>query len=442
MNPNSMSGIRRLRDDRRGQAFVLVGVSLVALFALTGFGIDVANTLQIRRELQASTDAAALAGALLLPDTNRAIATAKAYSSISGGKNIRSNHPTVTMATGYPLTKCLTSTSVPCSPANAIVVKQQTGVPTFFARVIGWNSLTVTATATASAKGGIPKPLDVMLVLDTTASMNSSCSSPVAGVSNPTRRECAKAGARALLNGLWPCIQGASCGAAVGGHVAHPVDEAGLMVFPGLKSSSVAKDFDCSNNMTSSDVVPYQNSPSYLVNSLASDFRTSDTSSLNGGNSTLVKAVDWTDGNTCTSGAYGVESPGGVGTYFADAISQAQSVLNANGRTNVQKAIIVLSDGDSNYTGVSNPCHRAITAAQSAAAQGTWVYSIAYGASTSAGSSCTYDSPAISAHSTMQQLASDPTKFYNQPLPGDLTTIFKQIVIDLTSTRLVSDNTP
>jgi hypothetical protein len=80
-----------------------------------------------------------------------------------------------------------------------------------------------------------------------------------------------------------------------------------------------------------------------------------------------------------------------------------------------------------------------VTAAQNAKAAGTWIYSIAYGASASG--TCTRDSPAISSYTTMQRIASDSAKFFNQPTAGDLTTIFQHIVIDLTKSRLVSDHT-
>ena len=129
-----------------------------------------------------------------------------------------------------------------------------------------------------------------------------------------------------------------------------------------------------------------------------------------------------------------------MGTYFADAIAQAQTTLSTTGRSNAQDVIIILSDGDSNYANVSTPCGRAITAAQNAKAQGAWIYSIAYGASTSSSGSCTRD-PGLSAYSTMQQLASDASRFYNQPAAGSLANIFKQIVISLTGARLVPDDT-
>ncbi len=188
-----------------GQTLVFVGVALIALFALTGFALDMATILQMRRELQASSDAAALAGAQLLPDSPTAISTANNFSGISGAKNTYPGKPVVTMDAGYPVTKCLSTTGVPCNPVNAIVVRQVATVPLFFSRVVGWSTMNVKATATASAKGGIPTPLDIMLVVDTTASMNNSCSAVVSGISNPTRLDCALAGMRALVGALWPC---------------------------------------------------------------------------------------------------------------------------------------------------------------------------------------------------------------------------------------------
>jgi hypothetical protein len=415
---------------------------MVGVFAVAGFSIDTVQVLQLRRELQASTDAAALAAAQVLPDTAGAIATANSYSSISGGINRRPNHPAVTMVSGYPQTKCLTSSGVPCNPHNAVVVRQQSDVPTFFARVVGLSAVHITATATAGMRGGVPKPLDVIVIIDTTQSMDDPCSSSVPGVSSPSLLDCAKAGVRALLTGLWPCPESlADCGPAdSNGHVATAVDEVGLMTFPGLKTSTnVNKEFDCVTNIASSEIARYENSPAYLIVPMVSDYRTSASSGLNGSGSKLVKAVDWANGNTCSSAHYGIEDPG-IHTYFADVITAAQSTLATSGRPSAQNVIILLSDGDANYSFYSNPCHRAINAAQAAAAAGTWIYSIAYGASTSTSGSCTMDSPSISARTTMQSIASDSTKFFNQPTAGDLTDIFRRIVLDLTTTRLFPDD--
>src|SRR5207253_754820 len=183
------------------------------------------------------------------------------------------------------------------------------------------------------------------------------------------------------------------------------------------------------------------------------DYRASDTAALET-SSNLVKAARG-GGSGCVQG---ITAVGGVGTYYADAITAAQTALTSDGRANAQKVIIFLSDGDANANSskvpagkAANQCHQAITAAQTAAAAGTWVYSIAYGAATSG--SCSTDSPVISACSTMQQIASDATKFFSDTTGGtspctapahsisDLNQIFQYIGIDATRPRLLPDNT-
>jgi hypothetical protein len=245
---------------------------------------------------------------------------------------------------------------------------------------------------------------------------------------------------------------------------------------------------------------------------LSSDYRTSDTSGLNGGSSPAVKAVDWADGAGCNSNSYGLEVPSNYDTEYSTAIQQAQADLSAltAPRSGMQDAIILLSDGDATarwcVSGVwcdagcsggswcvqntspgpwmqmdftsgtpqkfaVNECHQAITAAESAAATvntaglKTWVYSIAYASSTwpfnygsNPNGSCFSDaapvgnSP-ISGCSTLQQIASDPNKFYadqGQTVDGsprcvspahssimDLSQIFAAIGGDFYTTRLL-----
>jgi hypothetical protein len=149
-----------------------------------------------------------------------------------------------------------------------------------------------------------------------------------------------------------------------------------------------------------------------------------------------------------------------VGTFYADAITAAQTALTTNERATAQNVIIFLGDGDANATAtnmpaakVSNQCHEGVTAAHATATAGTWVYSIAYGASTSSSGSCDTDSPAISACATLQEMASDATKFFSDTTGGtstctsaahpitDLNAIFKYIGTDTSSARLLSNNT-
>ncbi|MCC7008024.1 MAG: pilus assembly protein [Acidobacteria bacterium] len=444
--------------DDTGQAAVMIAVALIALIGLAAFTIDVGYVLNARKQLQASTDAAAAAAAQELGSASRTAVTAKAreYSAESGRKNAYGNLPNVSTATSF---KCLTTIGLPTpctnpATANAVTVTSTATVPLFLARVLGFNTMNIQAVATGVMKGGGPPPLDVMIIVDTTASMNSNCSGSVPGVSNPRKLDCAKYGVRILLNSLWPCpySQG-NCGAAnAGGHVSNPYDEVGLMIFPGLKtSSSMSQEWDCSTNVTSSgnysswDIARYNDSPQYTVQGLVSNYKTSATGALNGGGSNLIKAVDWADGNSCSSSTYGLESPGGVGTYFATVITAAQSALATTGRSTAGNVIIFVSDGDAGADSAdvpsgayNNQCQQAITAAAAAKAAGTAVYSVAYEASTS-GSSCSTDS-SLSAYQTMQQIASDSTKFFSQPTAGDLSGIFQKIAADLTTTRLIDDD--
>jgi len=457
MNRRVASFVCRMHRDRGGAVAVLVGVLIVVLAAFSAIVVDLGYLFYAQRTLQASTDAAALAGAqnLNVGTGGTAIAMAISYGGVNGGYNANRNL-TVTMAPGYPQLKCLTSTSVSCSgsdSANAIVVVEQATVPLYFARILGINSWQISATATASAKGSVPRPLDVMIVLDTTASMNTddpSCSA--------TRLDCALLGIQTLLGGngnaygLLPCS--ATCGTVTNGNVAHPIDEVGLMVFPGLTNSSQAQyDYDCKSSPQPS-IAAYNASPVYQIIPTSSDYRISATATTLSTSSNLSKAAQ------APGCATGVHAVGGVGTYYADAITAAQTVLASNGRPTVQKVIILLSDGDANASSSnmpsakkSNQCHEAITAAAAATAAGTWVYSVAYGSPASASSSCSTDSPAISACSTMQQIASDPPKFYSDSLGSGtcistanpnytaLNTIFQNIVVSTTNVRLLPNNT-
>lgn len=395
--------LRTAIRDRRGVSALMVAMAIVVLVGFAGLVIDLGHAFAVQRSLQASADSAALAGAqditCCAQSSNQVIATAVSYSAVSGGRNA-SRGLTVTMPNGYPTLKCFQSTGIPCNGptlANGIVVQQQTTVPLWFAPILGFRSLLVTVTATAGASGGQAKPLDVMLVLDTTQSMNNADSS--CSIRNATRLVCALAGVRTILTTLAPSA-----------------DRIGLMVFPGLTNSSQTQyEYDCSTRPAPT-IARYSASPVYQIVPLGSDYRSSNTATSLNSSSHLALASQGV--STCPQGLSAV---GGVGTFFADAISAAQAALVSDGRADTQKVIILLSDGDANApagnvpTGKSrNQCHQAIAAAQAAAAAGTWVYSIAYGASTAnTPGSCNTDVPPISACATMEQIASDPTKFYS-----------------------------
>jgi len=338
---------------------------------------------------------------------------------------------------------------------------------------------------------------------------DSNCTVP--GIGNPTKEDCAKYGVRTLLNELAPCTAGlSSCGSVTNGNVPNAVDEVAILTFPGLYSSSAVQNdyLNCQSTNVTNQMAAYQpestSTPPYIsIVPLSSDYKTSASSSLNGSSSDAVKAVDWADGAGCGTNAYGLQvgasnNPYGYNTYYATTINAAQAGLSAQSgeRAKMQGAIILLSDGDSqakwNTNGPPAPsgncnrytqncsdfttstpqsdaqyqCHKAITNAQTAAnttnAAGlkTWVYAIAYQSSTSSSSSCAYDrnppptstdpnptSEPISGCTTMEDIASDPNKFYSDDSAGcqsaahpsitSLSSIFKNISYDFLTTRLL-----
>jgi hypothetical protein len=150
-----------------------------------------------------------------------------------------------------------------------------------------------------------------------------------------------------------------------------------------------------------------------------------------------------------------LDAVGGVNTYYAAVITAAQTALTTTGRSGVQKVIVFLSDGDSNAVSPNvsaaqgtNECHQAITAAATATAAGTWVYSLAYGSATS--SSCSTDSTTISACSTMQQIASTPKMFFSDDANGCTSpsnasnsnlSLFTAIGASFSSPRLIPNST-
>ena len=292
MKRDMKSIFRRLRGDQSGIVVILVALSMVSIVGFTGLAVDVGNVYYAEAKLQASTDSAALAGAqnINVGAGGTAISTATSYSAVIGQKNASTKLP-ATMVSGYPVLKCLTTTGISCTgpdSANAIEVKQQATVPLYFGEVLGLKAWLISATALAGARGGTTNPVDVMLVIDTTASMNNpdpSCSIPGA-----TAEDCAMAGVRTLLSyspatattpasGLAPCSPSlANCGAAVSGNVANPVDRVGLMVFPGVTNAAqIPKDYDCSSSAPA--IAAYNASPIYQIVPLSSDYRTSYTAS-------------------------------------------------------------------------------------------------------------------------------------------------------------------
>ncbi len=455
------SFLRWLGRDQNGAAAILAAFSMLMLLGFAAISVDVANLIYVKSNLQASANVAAVAGGQNIP-LGTAATMAISYGAQSGQKNFFSPQTVTTTST----LKCLTTlqnlngpnNGIPCltygtqAAANAIVVTQTAVVPTFFAGVLGINSVTVSASATASSKGGSTPPLNIMIIVDTTGSMNNTdpnCTVP--GISSATRLDCATYGVQVLLDELSPLV-----------------DPVSLMVFPGLTNASKAPlEYDCSSSTpTNTAIASYTtaaNAVYQIISPPSTDYKISASSTSLNPSSNLVKTVSipGVAGSSCS----GVSAVGGYGTYYASIITAAQTALTASHQVGQQNVIIFISDGDANALAQNvgngnsntsqnpaalNQCHQGITAAQAATAAGTWVYSVSYGSPTApTPGSCSTDSPAISACSAMQQIASVPSKFYSDNPSGcasvnpisALSTIFENIGLSLLNSRLIPNGT-
>ena len=412
----------RLCRDEGGTVVILVAMGIIAFLGLGALAIDVSKVVYDQRALQDTTDLAAQAGAteIYSGSGNSATATVTSYYNAKAnsynfqqGLNVTSVTATLAAVNGTATGGCPTTsaqlqyypactTSSPngtsaggcanSSGCNAILVTQQAKVSLALGEIFGIGPVTLTAKALAVGKGGALPPLNIMLVIDNTESMNTKDpqGTTCGGIQNATRIQCALAGAQTLLSELWATQ-----------------DQVGLMVFPGVdpnasdtsnKLTSIANDGSCSSSVKSicvttcnpstgkcsctggggstADImlVPYNASPSYQLvsptnsgggstnsfcsasqGSCGSSTAMSTTSPIVAATCQSSMSVGATQCNSCA----GEQVKGGEGTYFADAINQAQATLVATNDTGVcanfhcQNVIILLSDGGAGNAGDS-----------------------------------------------------------------------------------------
>jgi len=432
MKGTAIQLLRRAVKEELGQSAVMVALTITSIMALAGASVEVGHIYYAYKLLVASTNAATLAGAQVMPDTTAAAANVNKYSSatVNGVAGYNAS-PMLQNAAVTPSFLCLskvsTSFGIACLTStgatggyNAMKVTQTASVPLWFGGLIGVRTMNIAAVSTASIKGGTNTPWNIAIILDTTQSMSKSDG----GTQCPGSREsCALQGVRYLLSDLYPCAIGQTCtsGSAY-------VDTVSLFTFPALQTNTQKYDYcSGSGSVSISDyIVPalpttasYQ-LPIGNMNGFSNDYRVNDLPST--GLNTTSNVVKAAGG---ASGCSGIQAPGGAGTFYAQTIYAVQTALLAQQSANPgsQDAMIILTDGDASasatYTvskgvttfssssqmqpssagalnGISsnNPtsytypsavgeCGQAVVAAKAAATAGTSVYTIGYGASTS-----------------------------------------------------------
>lgn len=470
--------LSRFTRDENGQVLPWIALLVVLFLGMAGLTLDLGHAYVCYRQLQASSDAAALAGAYAMTQAGATQATVQAevnaYSSTTGGANASPNLPNVT--TPQVTLKCITDSSLVPAPCNAsptgsnvIQVVQQSTIPTFFIQALqvfgvkSANSLTVGAESTATLQSGKPTQVNVAMVVDTTSSMGSNDNDANCG---NTRIHCALGGIQTLLQALEPCTAASTQSNCT------PFDQVSLFTFPPVAANTASDDTSCpTKNPT---IVPYTtptagaswNPPTgsagtYQITGYDSDYSSNNQQGGSLNTSSGLSIAVGAGGGNCK----GMQTPGGDGTYYAGVIYAAQSSLMAAQAANPgsENIMIILSDGDANstkiaggqhvgnvYGSLDDQCQQAINAANFATGQGTTVFTIAYGA---ANSGCSTDKSGplagISPCQAMQDMASGAGNFYSDATasqnPGQcvpsqslaLDSIFSNIAAKFTSARLL-----
>jgi len=137
----------RFRNKSSGQIIVLASISMVAVIAFAALAVDIGYMYATRRSMQTAADAAAIAAVNTLQSTDssnyeQAAATVATLNGFTNGQN------GVSVSVGTP-------TSGPYSGNSSYVqVNVSQAVPTFFLRVLGFNTLNVAVSAIAGTVSG------------------------------------------------------------------------------------------------------------------------------------------------------------------------------------------------------------------------------------------------------------------------------------------------
>jgi hypothetical protein len=386
-----------------GQILPWIAVAFVAAIGVTGLALDLGHAYIVQSQLQMGANAAALAGAQVLPadPSNQALQ----YSGWQAGDN---NYSSAIGTLNKPIVtgKCLTTTKIPClNPTgwNAVQVTQSVSVPTMFMRALdflpGVHLDTVPVSATATAGRSKPYPINVAIIVDMTGSLDVPEQNDPDCSSSNQEFQCQLYAVQAMLKALEPCSDG-----SLGSNCTPDKADVriGLFMFPNISADSTtlgnevcgsgAESFpqqsNGTNNASNPDAItnitpePYTfpspsatnyttagltynytpKSPStvttmsatYQVIPFSSDYYdNTQTYGLNP-SSNLVKAIGQGNGaiQGCLNFPSGIVNTGIGNTYLASSIYAAQAaLLGVQAQYSTRKStnyMIFISDGQSN----------------------------------------------------------------------------------------------
>ena len=166
-------GVRRSRS--KGVSLILTVALLCVIVPIVGLGIDVSLLYAVKAKLQAAVDAAALSGARSL-NRGMDLASQSANAQATATNFFNANFPDGSLATtGRVLTLAVAESAYRTRTVRA---DAQVNAPTYFMRILGVGSTTLTASGMASRRD-----VNLVLVLDRSSSMSAVMSAMKAAAS-------------------------------------------------------------------------------------------------------------------------------------------------------------------------------------------------------------------------------------------------------------------
>ena len=161
--------INGTKKDRKRSGFVMMTYCIMLVFtlAMVGLAVDAGTLYVIKGRLSSAVDAAALAaGRSVNLGSTPSLAQTAATSTAT--QYFNANFPSGFLGTGSPtMTPTFTDGSGTSSGTLTILVNASVPAPTYFMRIFGVSTVTVSATGTATRRATV-----LILVLDISTSMN------------------------------------------------------------------------------------------------------------------------------------------------------------------------------------------------------------------------------------------------------------------------------
>ena len=153
-----VSFMRRLREDQRGNTLAIIAAAMIPMVGVIGCGVDISRAYLVKTRLQQACDAGVLGGRKVMTSAGL---TSTVKDEVE--KFVDYNFPQQTMqTTAFGVNPTL-------GAGNAINLTLNTVMATALMRVVGTDTVAISATCTARQDF---VNTDVVLVLDTTGSMN------------------------------------------------------------------------------------------------------------------------------------------------------------------------------------------------------------------------------------------------------------------------------